>query len=70
MITPQQADIYAEECIVLYAERCGVQSPEDIRKALELLISKSALAIEKYSGTPVAIDVLTRTTLNLMPAGG
>ena len=70
MITPQKADIYAEACIALYADRCGVQSPEDIRKALELLISKSARAIEKYTGTPTAVDVLQRTALRLMPTEG
>jgi hypothetical protein len=68
MVTPEKASNLAEAAIADYAKSCGLATPDDIRKALEMLISKAARGIEKYSGTDVAVQVLMRTTLSLAPA--
>lgn len=70
MITPEKAAQLAEASIVEYALHCQAQTPDDVRKALEILISMSARAIEKYAGTPAAVEVLNRTTLYIQPDGG
>ena len=70
MITPQQADSLAEKTIVKYCQECGVDTPDDVRKACEMLISKAARAIEKYNGTESAIGVLNRTALYVSKARG
>ncbi len=62
MISSANANTLADEMVAQYATDCGVQSPEDIRNALEMLISKAARGIEKYCGNQAAIDVLGRTT--------
>lgn len=61
MFTSSQAGIAAEDAIALYVKRCGANSSEDVRKVLEMLISKSARAIEKHTGYQPAMDVLVRT---------
>lgn len=63
LITPSQADSLAEKTISEYCQSCGVESPEDIRKVCEMLISKAARAIERYNGTESSIGVLNRTAL-------
>jgi hypothetical protein len=60
MTSPQAADA-AEDAIALYVKRCGANSPDNLRKALEMLISKAARGIEKHAGHQVAMDVLVRT---------
>ena len=68
LITPSQADSLAEKTISEYCKNCGVESPEDIQKVCEKLISKAARAIEKYNGTESAIGVLNRTALYISSA--
>lgn len=70
MITPYEADQAAELMLTTYVRACHVATPDEVRKACEMMISKAARAIEKYNGAPVAVEVLKRTTLNLMPAEG
>ncbi|MBT0961704.1 hypothetical protein [Denitromonas iodatirespirans] len=70
MIAPTEADQAAEMMLATYCRACGVTSPDDVRKAGEMMISKAARAIEKYNGAHVAVAVLKRTTLNLMPVEG
>lgn len=70
MITSQQTGLIAEAYVVAYASECGVQTPDDVRKALEMLISKSALAIKKHAGPLEAVQVLQRTQLHVAPPGG
>lgn len=70
MITRQDADNAAELVIMTYCQACQCETPEDIRNAGELLISKMARGIEKYAGTPTALAVLNRTVMNIIPAGG
>lgn len=67
MVTSDKASVLAEAAIAQYAQACGLSNPEEIRKALEMLISKAARGIEKYAGTEVAVDVLKRTTLAIEP---
>lgn len=61
LVTPQEADQAAERVLQEYAAATGAASPDDLRKVLELLISKSARAIEKYCGNQLAVQVLART---------
>jgi hypothetical protein len=68
MVTSDKASALAEAAIAQYAQACGLSNPEEVRKALEMLISKAARGIEKYAGTDVAVDVLKRTTLAIEPA--
>jgi hypothetical protein len=65
MITPPEANQLADRIIADYSAQCGVEAPEDIRKVLEMLISKAARGIEKYCDTPTATDVLIRTSLHI-----
>lgn len=65
MITSQEANKLADETVAEYAMECGVQSAEDIRNALEMLISKAARGIEKYCGAEAAIEVTVRTSANI-----
>jgi hypothetical protein len=44
-----------------YCKGCLCETPEDIRKAGEMLVSKMARGIEKYAGNDAAISVLQRT---------
>lgn len=61
MITPEQAAAAAEKAIAAYALDCQAHTPEDVRKMLEMLISKAARGIEKECGLQAAVDVLVRT---------
>ena len=61
MMTPTQAGPLAEAAITQYVRQCGAHSPDDLRKVLEMLISKAARGIEKHSCHQVAMDVLVRT---------
>lgn len=66
MITSKAAGIAAEAALVGYVSTCGASSPDDLRKVLEMMISKAARGIEKYSGNQTAVDVLVRTTERLL----
>lgn len=65
MKTRIECDKVAEDAIVTYCTDCDVDTPDDIRKALELLGSKAARCIEKYCGKEEAINVLLRTICHL-----
>ncbi|WP_312958802.1 hypothetical protein [Stutzerimonas nitrititolerans] len=62
MLTASDADRLSERMLSTYCRECGVATPDDVRKACEMMISKAARAIEKYNGTGSAIEVLQRTT--------
>jgi len=62
MKTPAEVGQVAEYLITSYCTSVEAQTPDDVRKACELLISKAARAIEKYNGQDVALDVLGRTS--------
>lgn len=66
-VTPQQAGEYAEAAILDYARQCGAETPEEVMKALEMLISKAARGIEKYCGSEAAYIVTARTAFNIQP---
>lgn len=70
MVTPSVAGELAEKAVVEFAGSCEVATHDDVRKALEMLISKAALAVEKYAGNEVAVQVLNRTVLSMQPAAG
>ncbi len=74
MRTPIEVGKLAESYIVVYVGNAECQTPDDVRKACELLISKAARAIEKYNGHQKAVEVLSRSmsyvAANPMPVGG
>ncbi len=70
MITPTEAGQAAELMLTAYCRALDCATPEDVRKACEMMISKSARTIEKYNDTGTALQVLNRTALYLTPAGG
>ena len=74
MKTPNEVGQLAESYITVFVSNAECQTPEDLRKACELLISKAARAIEKYNGHPKAVEVLSRTMSYVaskpMPVGG
>lgn len=61
MKTPAEVGQLAEYLISTYCTSAGVENPDDVRKACELLISKAARCIEKYNDQPAALAVLNRT---------
>lgn len=65
MKTPAEVGPIAEYLITTYCTSVGAETPDDVRKACELLISKAARAIEKYNDQVVALEVLGRTSRNL-----
>lgn len=65
MLTRAECDQVAEDAIVSYCTNISVQTPDELRKAMELLGSKAARAIEKYCGKDEAINVLRRTICHL-----
>ena len=66
MVTPDEADALCEKLIAQYSKDCACETPEDVRKVLEKLISKSVLGIQKYCGTENALQVLDRTVITLL----
>lgn len=71
MLTAKQCDQAAEITITAYCSICKCETPEDIRKAGEMLISKMTRGIEKYCGNDTAVEVLNRTVLHMAhPKGG
>lgn len=70
MLTPNECDQAAERAISIYCRTCQCQTPDDIRKAGEMLISKTARAIEKHAGNEAAVNVLNRTVLHVVKKGG
>lgn len=75
-MTSEQAAPAAEEMILQYVARTGARRPDDVRKVLEMLISKAARCIEKEACHQSAMDVLCRTIERVAnapapaPAGG
>lgn len=65
MISRKQADELSEEAIIQYTQDAGAETTEDLVKLLELLISKSARAIEKQHSHEEAIKIMHRTFMNL-----
>ncbi len=65
MKSPAEVGQIAEYLITTYCTSAGVEAPDDVRKACELLISKAARAIEKYNDQAVAQEVLGRTSRHL-----
>lgn len=61
MLTRDEADGAAEVMLTAYCRACGCATPDEVRKACEMMISKAARAIEKYNDASTAIDVLQRT---------
>lgn len=70
MLTAKQCDQVAELVISTYGQTCECHTPDDVRKAGEMLISKTARAIEKHCGNDTAIEVLNRTVLHVAKKGG
>lgn len=62
MKTPVEVGQIAEDLITTYCSAAGTETPDDLRKACELLISKAARAIEKYNDQSTAVEVLERTS--------
>lgn len=62
MKTPAEVGLIADYLITTYCSEAGIETPDDIRKACELLISKAARAIEKYNDQATAMAVLDRTS--------
>lgn len=62
MKSPAEIGLIAEHLIGSYCLAAGTETPDDIRKACELLISKAARAIEKYNDQAKALEVLERTS--------
>ncbi|TYC93829.1 hypothetical protein [Vibrio anguillarum] len=56
-----QAAAIAESIILDYVKATGCQSDKDIANVLEMLISKSARAIEKTNDRDKSLEVLFRT---------
>ena len=50
--------------ITAYCSICKCETPDDIRKAGEMLISKMTRGVEKYCGNDMAVEVLNRTVLH------
>jgi hypothetical protein len=56
----------AEQNIVKFAESVECETYEEVEQALEILIEKSARAIEKHRGLPAAQMVCQRVYANLI----
>ncbi|MBF4250508.1 hypothetical protein EA007_05805 [Vibrio anguillarum] len=56
-----EAACKSESLIKQYVDSMGCKTPDDVRKVLEMLISKSARAVEKYTDNEAAIGVIERT---------
>ncbi|TMP23760.1 hypothetical protein [Pseudoalteromonas ruthenica] len=64
-VDPQIAAMLSEKLIKEFCINNQVDSPQDIAMVLEMLISKSARAIEKYNGTATARKVCDKTSYQL-----
>lgn len=62
MKTPVEVGQIAEYLIATYCSAAGTETPDDLRKACELLISKAARVIEKSKDLATAVEVLERTS--------
>ena len=60
-LTPEMAAAASEKVILSYAKELNLQTPEEVKQALEMLISKATRGIEKYCGFSAAGMVLIRT---------
>lgn len=65
MITASEADQAAELMLTAYCRASGCSTPEEVRKACEMMISKAARAVEKYNGVAATVEVLERTVRNI-----
>lgn len=70
MLTPSECGDVAELLIAAYCRTCRCRTPDDVRNAGEMLISKMARGIEKYAGNDAAVAVLNRTVLHVSRPGG
>lgn len=70
MIAPAEAGQAADLMLTAYCRACQCATPDDVRSACEMMISKAGRAIEKYSGAEAALEVLQRTTMHLLPSEG
>ena len=66
MLNPQLAGIQAENTISEYVTKCGCKDARDVAKVLEMLIAKSARAIETYCGNESAVIICERTVAYLI----
>ena len=51
--------------ILVYSSQLGLSTTDDVRHAMEMLISKAARAIEKYCDAETAVHVLGSTIAQL-----
>lgn len=65
LVSPKEADVLAEKFIKEYTQSTGASSAEDLRKVMELMMSKAARAIEKYCGNDIAAEVTLRTAYQI-----
>lgn len=65
MATPEVAAMQAEQVVFDYINAFAVDDPQALARLLETLLSKSARAIEKYTGQVTAIETLIRTANHL-----
>lgn len=70
MLTPGQTSRVADITLGEYIRFCGAGSPEELAKALEMMISTAAMVIERAAGPGAAVPVLQRTALFVAPAKG
>lgn len=71
MLTAQECAQAAETLISSYCIVCGCETPQDVKNAGEMLISKMARGVEKVAGNEAATEVLNRTIFHVaMPKGG
>ncbi len=70
MLTPTECGHVAELVIVTYCRTCQCSTPEEVRNAGEMLISKMVRGIEKHAGNDEAVAVLNRTVLHVATTKG
>ena len=61
MPNPKESAVEAERLLVEFVQKVGCKNSDDVASVLELLISKSARAIEKYCGNGAAVAVCNKT---------
>jgi len=65
MPIPNKTGVIAEKCLVDFVNQLDCKTPEDIANVIEMLVSKSAKAVEKYCGTERAKLICDRTSYQL-----
>lgn len=66
MSKPSEAASAAEKQIANFVNELDCRTPDDIANVLEMLVSKSAKAVEKYCGTERAKLICDRTAYYLV----